>query len=43
MFGLPEDTWVRLGVWLVIGLCIYALYGARHATAGAQRPSPPRV
>src|SRR4029079_5914140 len=35
MFGLPEDTWVRLGVWLVIGLFIYALYGARHATAGA--------
>jgi APA family basic amino acid/polyamine antiporter len=43
MFGLPEDTWVRLGVWLVIGLLIYALYGARHATARAQRASPPRT
>jgi APA family basic amino acid/polyamine antiporter len=43
MFGLPQDTWVRLGVWLVIGLLIYALYGARHATAGAQQPRPPRA
>ena len=31
MFGLPVDTWIRLGVWLVIGLAIYAVYGARHS------------
>jgi APA family basic amino acid/polyamine antiporter len=31
MFGLPLDTWIRLGVWLVIGLAIYAGYGARHS------------
>ncbi len=24
MFGLPLDTWIRLGVWLLIGLVIYA-------------------
>jgi APA family basic amino acid/polyamine antiporter len=28
---LPGDTWLRLGVWFVIGLLIYALYGVRHA------------
>ena len=31
MFGLPLDTWARLGVWLAIGLGIYFVYGARHS------------
>jgi len=30
MFGLPGDTWLRLAVWLVAGLLIYAFYGRRH-------------
>ncbi|MBI3698763.1 MAG: amino acid permease [Acidobacteria bacterium] len=28
---LPQDTWWRLVVWLVIGLLIYGLYGIRHS------------
>jgi basic amino acid/polyamine antiporter, APA family len=28
---LPGDTWLRLGVWFLIGLVIYALYGVRNA------------
>jgi APA family basic amino acid/polyamine antiporter len=31
MFGLPLDTWIRLAVWLAIGLAIYFAYGRKHS------------
>jgi APA family basic amino acid/polyamine antiporter len=31
MFSLPEENWLRLVVWLVIGLAIYFGYGRRHS------------
>jgi basic amino acid/polyamine antiporter, APA family len=31
MIGLPISTWIRLVVWLVIGMTIYLLYGRRQA------------
>ncbi len=31
MASLPPDTWIRLAVWLVIGLIIYATYGRKHS------------
>jgi basic amino acid/polyamine antiporter, APA family len=36
MSGLPLDTWLRFGVWLVLGLLLYAFYGARHSRRAAQ-------
>ncbi|MGH7619216.1 MAG: APC family permease, partial [Gemmatimonadaceae bacterium] len=31
MFGLPRTTWIRLIVWLAVGLVIYFAYGRRGA------------
>jgi APA family basic amino acid/polyamine antiporter len=31
MLGLPLTTWIRLVVWLAVGLAIYFLYGRRNA------------
>jgi basic amino acid/polyamine antiporter, APA family len=31
MTSLPVSTWVRLGAWTVIGLCIYFFYGMKHS------------
>jgi APA family basic amino acid/polyamine antiporter len=31
MAGLPLMTWVRLAVWLVVGLAIYLSYGRSHS------------
>ena len=41
MIGLPLDTWIRLVVWLAIGLVIYFAYGRSHSTltAGAAMTS----
>src|SRR5262249_61297523 len=31
MFSLPYENWVRLIVWLLVGLLIYFAYGRRHS------------
>jgi APA family basic amino acid/polyamine antiporter len=31
MAGLPIMNWLRFFSWLLIGLCIYAIYGRRHS------------
>jgi basic amino acid/polyamine antiporter, APA family len=35
MAALPLDTWLRLLIWLVIGLLLYAFYGRRHSKLNA--------
>ena len=34
MVNLPIETWIRFGVWLVLGLMVYAGYGRRHSRFG---------
>jgi APA family basic amino acid/polyamine antiporter len=34
MVFLPMDTWIRLLVWMLIGLDIYLVYGVKHSKLG---------
>jgi APA family basic amino acid/polyamine antiporter len=34
MAALPRDTWIRLIVWMIIGLIIYFTYGKSHSRIG---------
>ena len=31
MVFLPADTWIRLVLWMLVGLDVYALYGVKHS------------
>ena len=35
MYNLPKLTWLRFGVWLLIGAAIYFSYGIRHSRVRA--------
>ena len=46
MISLPAITWLRLAIWLVIGLAIYFLYGAnaaQRARAAGLTQAPPEI
>jgi basic amino acid/polyamine antiporter, APA family len=40
MISLPWPTWRRLIIWFVLGMLVYAFYGARHSVLG-RRKGPP--
>jgi APA family basic amino acid/polyamine antiporter len=31
MAGLPQRTWIRFGIWLLVGLLVYVAYGYRRS------------
>jgi len=31
MYKLPGITWIRFGIWLLVGLVLYFVYGAKHS------------
>ena len=37
MLNLPGETWLRFGIWMVIGLVVYFAYGHRKSRLGAQQ------
>jgi APA family basic amino acid/polyamine antiporter len=41
IYGLGWTNWMRLLVWLVIGLIFYFSYGKRHSRIGAPPPEMP--
>jgi APA family basic amino acid/polyamine antiporter len=47
MASLPLDTWLRLIIWLIIGMAIYFGYGQHHsrvqAAVSAPEPKAPKV
>ncbi len=38
MIFLPADTWIRLVIWMLIGLDIYVNYGIRHSRLEPMQP-----
>jgi APA family basic amino acid/polyamine antiporter len=34
MLNLPGETWARFGIWMVLGIVVYAAYGYRHSRVG---------
>jgi APA family basic amino acid/polyamine antiporter len=43
MSGLPGDTWLRLVIWMAIGLVVYFAYSRRHSKVqqSAKAAAPP--
>jgi APA family basic amino acid/polyamine antiporter len=39
MFALPVDNWLRLIVWLLIGLAVYSFYGRHHSVLARMQRS----
>jgi APA family basic amino acid/polyamine antiporter len=38
--GLQVATWVRYGIWFLVGILVYALYGFRNSRLRASLVEP---
>jgi APA family basic amino acid/polyamine antiporter len=43
MWGLPEDTWLRLIIWMELGLAIYGAFGWRRSRLADPKTTPARA
>lgn len=43
MLNLTGDTWVRFGVWMVLGVVVYFAYGRRHSLVGQRAAATTRA
>lgn len=41
MLALPADTWIRLIVWMLLGVVVYFAYGRKHSRARRAIQVPP--
>jgi len=40
MWQLPQLTWLRFGIWTIIGIVIYLAYGLKHSRLSTQAIEP---
>jgi basic amino acid/polyamine antiporter, APA family len=43
MRGLPASAWQAFGIWLIIGLVLYFMYGYKHSVLRTGKAPPPSV
>jgi APA family basic amino acid/polyamine antiporter len=43
MVSLPRDTWIRLVVWLIIGMVLYFFYGRYHSRVQLSLQKEPKL
>ncbi|MGW0905504.1 amino acid permease [Streptomyces sp. NPDC002853] len=41
MLNLPAETWLRFGVWMLLGFVVYFVYGRSHSRLGQQGKQQP--
>lgn len=40
MLNLPAETWLRFGIWMVIGFVVYFFYGRTHSRLARSQEAP---
>ena len=43
MASLPRDTWLRLIIWLIIGMAVYFGYGRHHSRVQGVAQAEPKL